>query len=445
MALWRTDRPQRPLLEEFSRGRWQLEFSPSGSKVLVGRPKYGFQVYDSRDGYLLGPLLGSGSDGMADGLLGFGADEQIVITGGPENGARFWRAPAIATRKESVSDAGSHTIWSPSGDAVAMSTPDGSTVVIGDHRGDVHILASDAGRDGLSSEGQDVSFLGHSSDVRLLSTSPDGSLVASAADDNTIRIWNIAGGLPKPFFGNIPGNPIDKIVFSPDALLIGILSSNRVHVMDTSSGVILARFDLGERHQGMAFADSTHLYVGSDSGALRAITRDNGDNWSMQMLWQGAAAIRWLEASPRSRYLVLVDQNNLAQQFSLSEGKLGAMSLQLPNTIEEVTFAPGGSRVLFRTPGWIHRASSARSGLIWLDAMLAPKALDSARMVFGDPAIGAAALGNRVYLPVAGDGFVHLAELNFGAVHGPGLFGNKDKLLEEWRRKIGAVSADGAP
>ncbi|MCH8060368.1 MAG: AAA-like domain-containing protein [Proteobacteria bacterium] len=445
VALWRTDRPQRPLLEEFSRGRWQLEFSPSGSKVLVGRPEYGFQVYDSRDGYLLGPLLGSGSDGMADGLLGFGADEQIVITGGPENGARFWRAPAIASRKESVSDAGSHTIWSPSGDAVAMSTPDASIVVIGDHRGDVHILASDAGREGLNSEGQDVSYLGHSSDVRLLSTSPDGSLVASAADDNTIRIWNTAGGLPKPFFGNVPGNPIDKIVFSPDALLIGILSSNRVHVMDTSSGVILARFDLGERHQGMAFADSTHLYVGSDSGALRAITRNNGDNWSMQMLWQGDAAIRWLEASPRSRHLVLVDQNNLAQQFSLSEGKLGAMSLQLPNTVEEVTFAPGGSRVLFRTPRWIHRASSAGSGLIWLDAMLAPKALDGARMVFGDPAIDAAALGNRVYLPVAGDGFVHLAELKFGAVQGPGLFGNKDKLVEEWRRKFGAIAADGAP
>ena len=161
----------------------------------------------------------------------------------------------------------------------------------------------------------------------------------------------------------------------------------------------------------------------------------------MRTLWHGEAAIRLLEASPRSQYLVLVDQNNLAQQFSLSEGRLGVTTLQLPSTVEEVTFVPGGSRVLFRTPRWVHRASSAASGLIWLDAMLAPGMLDGARMVFGDPAADdATALGNRVYLPVAGDGFVQLAELSFTTVSGPGLFGNKDALLEEWRRKFGTMT-----
>ncbi|MDH3612277.1 MAG: hypothetical protein OES10_03270 [Gammaproteobacteria bacterium] len=58
-------------------------------------------------------------------------------------------------------------------------------------------------------------------------------------------------------------------------------------------------------------------------------------------------------------------------------------------------------------------------------------------MVFGDPATdNAAALGNHVFLPVAGDGFAQLEELGFAVVRGPGLFGNKDQLLEEWRRKL---------
>jgi hypothetical protein len=62
-------------------------------------------------------------------------------------------------------------------------------------------------------------------------------------------------------------------------------------------------------------------------------------------------------------------------------------------------------------------------------------------MVFGDPdANDAATSGNRVYLPVAGDGFVRLAELNFLSTGGPGLFGNKDQLIEEWRRKLAIVA-----
>ncbi len=135
---------------------------------------------------------------------------------------------------------------------------------------------------------------------------------------------------------------------------------------------------------------------------------------------------------------MLVDRNKLAQQFSLAEGLIGENVLQLPGAVEEVAFAPSGSRVLFRTIGWIHRASSSANGLLWTDAILAPKALRNARMVFGDAGSdNAAALGTHLYLPVPGDGFVELANLSFGADRGSGLFGNKMQLLQEWRNKLG--------
>ena len=204
------------------------------------------------------------------------------------------------------------------------------------------------------------------------------------------------------------------------------------------SGAILALFELGERHQSIAFADSDHIYVGSESGTLRVVNREDGDNWSMQTVWQGDAAIRWLEASPRSRFLVVVDQHDAAQQFILGEGRLGDRAVQLPGNVEEVTCSPNGSRVLFRTSRWVHRASSATSGLIWLDAAFAPRSIGAARMVFGgSSARTAASSGNRVYLPVARDGFVQLAELNFEMNRGPALFGNKDMLLDEWRERLG--------
>lgn len=442
-SLWRVDRPQEPLLEEFGEGRWQLSFSPSGSKALVGRAGQGFHAYDSADGRLLGPRIGSGSSKDKANLLAFSADEQIAVTGGAGSVARFWRAPALPAAADATVDALIGAIWPLSGDAVAAATPDAATVIIGDPHGNVHMLPTAAGRDAFVKKSQDVSFFGHSAKVRHLEVSRDGTSVASAADDNTVRIWDTANGLPSPFIGDVAGDPIDRLAFSPDATFLGILNGSNAAILDSGTGEVLARFDLGERHLGFAFADSEHLYLGSESGALRVIVRDSGDSWGLQTLWQGEAAIRWLEASPRSQYLLLVDQNNLVQQFSLTEGRIGERVLQLPSSVEEVTFAPGGLRVVVRTSGWIHRASASAAGLIWIDAVLAPKALHSSRIVFGDTsADNAVALANRIFLPVAGDGFVQLAELSFAAVRGPGLFGSKDRLIDEWNRKLARGTGD---
>ena len=63
-------------------------------------------------------------------------------------------------------------------------------------------------------------------------------------------------------------------------------------------------------------------------------------------------------------------------------------------------------------------------------------------MVFGSHSNSAAAAGNRFYLPVAGDFFVRLVRLNFREDEGPGLFGNKRKLLEEWSRRLGVPVED---
>jgi len=339
-----------------------------------------------------------------------------------------------------------HLIWPPSGDAVAVVTPDAATVVIGDRSGDVHMFPASSDLDSLLAESDDVGFLGHNSEVELLRVSPDGSVVASAAVDNSIRVWNVADGQPRPFFRDIAGNAITQLAFSPDSSLLAVLNGNRAQILDSATGVVIARFDLPEQHNAIAFANSDHLYVGGESGALGVIGRDSSGNWSLQVLWQGDSAIRWLEASPSSLHLVLVDQQNRARQFNLAEGQLGPVVLQFPDVVEEVSFSPGGSRVLFRTSRWLHRASVSVTGLIMLDSVMAPVTLTGARMVFGDAEIvDGAALGNRVFVATAGDSFARLVEMRFTVNGGAGLFGNKDELLDEWRRKLSVTEAVPVP
>jgi hypothetical protein len=238
---------------------------------------------------------------------------------------------------------------------------------------------------------------------------------------------------------------VDRVLFSPDGSLIGVLNGNWAGIVDAVTGDILVDKELGEVHASIAFGPANELFLGSDSGVLSTISRDSAGNWALQRLWQGESAIRWLEASPRGRFLVLVDQANLAQQFDLAAGQIGAQSLQLPAPVEEVAFSPAGSRVLFRSSRWVHRAGSSTNGLIWLDSLFAPKALSDARMVFGVAANAVIenAVGSHLYLPVVSNDGVRLAHMRFDDSEGTGLFGNREDLLAEWHARL-SIPVDAA-
>ena len=101
--------------------------------------------------------------------------------------------------------------------------------------------------------------------------------------------------------------------------------------------------------------------------------------------------------------------------------------------------------MLIRTRNWVHLAGASTSGLVWLDAILAPRALAGSRIVFGQmgPNDEAASLGNRFYFPVADSDYPRLAEMNFAQTASPGLFGSREELLAEWERRLAFVATQG--
>ncbi len=437
IALWSVERAQSPMLEEYGDGQWQIRFSASGARFVAGRPRTGYQLYEAADGRLVGPPVGVGSDQSSAHQLAFSSDEEVLVTGGPGGAVRFWRMPAATSPRVAQND--EHTIWASSGDALVAALPDGSAFAIADRDGHVHFLEEDAGRESIEEASEDISFLGHNGPVRRMAVSPDGRRLVSVGADNTLRVWNTLDGLPKKFITSIPGELVDRVLFSPDGSLVAVLRGAWAGIVDADTGQLLVEKELGEEHIGIAFGLDNELFIGSNGGTLNVISRDGAGAWILQRLWQGESAIRWLEVSPRGRFLVLVNQANQAQQFNLVEGRLGAASLQLPAPVEEVAFSPGGSRVLFRTSRWIHRASSSTNGLTWVDSLFAPKALHGAHMVFGAHGNGdrnANFSGSRVYLPVVRHGGVHLAQLRFDDSDGTGLFGNRENLLNEWRTRL---------
>ncbi len=451
VSLWHADVPDAPLFQEWQAASWQIAFSGTGQKFLAGSPRYGFQAYRSEDGSILGPLLGSGMGIDATGEVAFSADERIVLTGTSAGISRLWHAPMIAPSL-SVGDASEdlspHQLWRQSGDSVSTISPGGERMAIGDSDGHVHFIAVGAGAGELARATDEINFLGHRAPVVAISFSRDNSLLASAGSNGRVRVWDVESGIPRPYFVHVTVSAPDQMQFSPDGKSLALNSGRRVSIVSVGSGEMLAEIELGEQHAAMAYADNEHLYLGAESGTLRVLTPDRSGSWNLRNVWQGMSAIRKMAISPQRQQLVLVNALNEAQSLDIRSGRVGAQALTMPDVISDIVFSADESRALLRTPRWVHQTTLAPGGLIWRDAIRAPKAMAGSRMVLDRSAAASPARSadnDRVLVLTRETGFAEVAELQFNYSTGPAMIGNREELLDEWRDKLALPAGNPAP
>ncbi len=446
LALWRTDRPERPLLSRSGNDGWGFAFSPSGERFLAGSGRQGFQIYRTEDGRASGPALGSSFLTASEQFLAFSNDERIVVTADASGRARFWNAPReLAAAAEQGSVGAVRWPWRETEDLVAMLSPGGQRLAVGDNDGHVHIVSVTTAQ---QPDVEELSFLGHRGAVRKLTFSPDGSLVASAGGDGTIRVWDAVSGLPRPYRATTQSPSIDELRFSQSGGFLAALLGQHIWIIDVDSGAIVADTDLGEPHADVAFGAGEVLYLAGDSGTLRSLVPDRLGNWSLRDVWQGPYALRRLRVSPVRQLMILADARHVVQVFDIGKGTIGTARLDLPDRITDILFSRNESQVLLRTSRWVHRADISRSGVLWRAAIRAPQALPGSAMVFDGRAQTASA-GNSatdearavadrgVLLLTREAGLAKVAELDFAHSTGAVLFGARTELLAEWRHKLG--------
>jgi WD40 repeat protein len=447
VSLWLIDRPETPIMQELGRGEWQISFSASGARFLAGNPRLGYQVYRSSDGAISGPLLDAGISAGDQVLLAFSADENIVATAAHNGIARFWSAPqtaALVTSSAPADITPGHRLWSASVDTITAMSPGGERIAIGDSSGHVHVLQIDASVGEISAEREEISFLGHRGPIVAMAFNNDASVIASAGADGTVRIWDGSSGLPRPSYGSASASTVDRMVFSPSSAQLAILSRQRAWIMDVKTGTVLADIELGELHAGLTFAADGQLYLGSASGALQSLYADRTGNWHLRNVWLGTDAIYQIEVSTARQQIVIVDARNEARLLDIGSGRIGATVLQLPDAVTDIAFNRNEARVLFKIGHWIHRALVTPDGLIWTDAVRAPKSLRGSRMAIDrSRRASAAAAGSRdgseddrVLVLTRDTGFAKIAEIHFNYGAGPALFGNRRELTAEWTRKV---------
>jgi WD40 repeat protein len=435
LSLWSIATPDEPLLMERGQGNWNLSFSPSGSRLIAGNSRDGYQVYRSNDGAIAGPPIGTELFDSQNKLLAFSSDENFVVTGAPTGTAKFWNAPL--TTSGNSSGAGGAELRNKTGDTVAAMAPGGLLLAVGDSDGHVHIMQMNANSPELVAAEDEINYIGHQFPVAALTFSNNGALVASAGTDGSIRIWDVRSGLPRSYRTILSSNEVDDMQFSPSGDHLALLGGQRVWVMDIANGKLVANLDLGDRHSGFAFANDSQLYLINDNGALRSLEADRTDSWNLKTVWQGENALRNIAVSKNKQHLIIVDDQNRASLLNAKEGRLGSAVLELPGGVRDIVFSASETRAVIRTARWAHRVGVYPSGLVWLDAIRTPNAMSGSKMVLDSNTEGegsADPLGGSFVILSRDAG---ITELQFSPTTGSALIGQREQLVEEWRKKLG--------
>lgn len=191
---------------------------------------------------------------------------------------------------------------------------------------------------------------GHGAEVWSVNFSPDGQFIASAGNDEWIKIWRRNGSLVKsiPADKDDPGRHKDNVTFvsfSPSGNKIASASRDRtVKLWDLQTGDLI--FTLA------AHNDSVFSISFNPTGELLATTSNDGtvklwqvsDGSLLRTISGHQKAVNWVSFSPRNNWLASVSDDGTLKVWTY-DGELVA-NLTHPDALTVVGFSADGQTII---------------------------------------------------------------------------------------------------
>jgi WD40 repeat protein len=185
-------------------GSKSLAFSPDAS--LLSTCGQGYHIWTLNNGEYEGTHLSNYPEPECE-VTTFSPDGKTIVSGSYDGYLHFFNIPELKYYKiQAVGDMVTSLAYSPDGAGLCIAYYRNNTIRLIKPTNAVLITA----------------FIGHTQWVTGFSFSPDGTLLASSSDDNTIRLWRVADGQLLRTINTLLPALMNSISFSPDGALLTV-------------------------------------------------------------------------------------------------------------------------------------------------------------------------------------------------------------------------------
>lgn len=204
IALWNLQGDRKNTLTGHTAAVWSAQFSPNGEMIVSGSGDQTIKLWH-RDGTEIRTLSGHRGDVRA---ALFSPDGKWIISGGADKNIMIWGLDGtlLQTLKGHSADIRCISI-SPNGEFIASGSGDNILKLW-------HVQIDHDHSEKPIAIAEVFSIEAHSSAIRSVNFSPDGTLLATGSADRNIRIWNLHGDKLQILKGHT--DPIRSVCFSPD-------------------------------------------------------------------------------------------------------------------------------------------------------------------------------------------------------------------------------------
>lgn len=231
--------------------------------------------------------------------------------------------------------------WSPNGSQLAVSHVEG-----------IHVYTVRLNESNKPEIGAWYPYIGHTEPVRAVDFNRDGTRLASAGDDGTVRIWSTATRETEQVFE--PGvGPIHTVAFSPDGRYVGFAGGDhavRVYGVGTNPERVTL-IGHTEGIEAVVFYPLGHVVAsGGWDLTVRLWLWELEHRDRMKLFTRHEARVDTIAFSPDGTKMASASRTGDVQLWNLVDNeRVGVYQVPDQKAVDEVVFSPDGKLLVAAT------------------------------------------------------------------------------------------------